>query len=44
MCADCSVANTATDRVSERIDKWYTEVISLQYDSGQKVMKEAEKW
>ena len=30
-------------RVSEIIDKEYTEVMSLQYDSGQKVMKGAEK-
>ena len=32
------------DRVSERIDKGYTKVMLLQYDSEQKVMKGAEKW
>ena len=42
LCADCSAANKVKHRVLERIDKGYTGVIPLQYDSGQKVMKGAE--
>ena len=36
LCADCSAANMVKDRVSGRIDKGYTEVISTQYDKQTK--------
>ena len=43
ICADCSATNMVKDRVSGRIDKGYTEVISLQYDQRTKGHKRGGK-